>query len=54
MGAEILNLARLGKIAINQEVDNDRATPALYFLMGTFEAIEREAMKETNKMKVLA
>ena len=47
MGTEILNLVKVGKIAINQEVDNGRASPALHFLMGTFEAIEQEAMKES-------
>jgi hypothetical protein len=45
MRTDVLNLARLGKIVINQEVDNDRATPALHFLLGTFEAIERESQK---------
>jgi hypothetical protein len=48
MGTEILNLARLGKFVIDQEVDNDRASPALHFLMGTFEAIEQEAMKDVT------
>jgi hypothetical protein len=42
---EILNLARLGKIVIKQEKDNGRESPALKFLMETFEYIENEALK---------
>jgi hypothetical protein len=48
MGTEILNLARLGKITIEQEVNNDRVLPSMHFLMGIFEAIEREATSETT------
>ena len=43
MNTQIYDLAHLGQIVIKQELKNDRDSPALRFLMQTFEEIKQTA-----------